>query len=179
MPRRRSRKLIIDADVARASGGETATHNTAKACRDFLISVLDVCHQSVFTHALAAEWNTHQSTFARRWRAEMIGRKKVVWCNPGRLTALQARVERTTAREVEKRAIAKDFHLIEAAIETDKRVISKDDAVRSLLANASQTVGEIGTIVWVNPACLRESATEWLVSGAKSEKRRQLRYRRT
>src|SRR5207302_9194650 len=77
MPKIRSQSLIIDASVARAAGPEEATHPTAKHCRDFLLAVADICHRIVLSDAIEAEWNSHQSGFARRWRRSMFARKKI------------------------------------------------------------------------------------------------------
>ncbi len=69
----------------------------------------------------------------------------------------------------------KDFHLLEAALETDKTVISLDQTVRTLFAQAAQQVGEIRDVVWVNPdRTVEEQPIVWLQNGAPNEAHRQL-----
>jgi hypothetical protein len=77
MPTKISRRLVIDASVARSSGGEAATYPTSKHCRDFLKATLKICHRVVMTPDIMEEWRAHQSGFARRWRVSMEARKKV------------------------------------------------------------------------------------------------------
>ena len=44
-----SKRLVIDASVARAAGGEDATYPISVSCRDFLKAVLDLSHRVVMT----------------------------------------------------------------------------------------------------------------------------------
>src|SRR5215471_15279536 len=73
----RSKRLVIDASVARAAGGEDADSPTAKYCRDFLKAVLSICHHVVMTPEISEEWKQHQSRFTSQWRVSMEARKKV------------------------------------------------------------------------------------------------------
>ena len=82
MRARDSKRLVIDADVARASGSETATHPRAEHCRDFLNAVLPLSHRIVMTEKINNEWKNHQSGFARRWRVSMDARKRIERINP-------------------------------------------------------------------------------------------------
>ena len=69
----------------------------------------------------------------------------------------------------------KDFHLLQAALATDRTVISLDETVRRLFVHASQQVGEIRDIIWVNPdRTAEEQPIEWLQNGAPPEPHRQL-----
>ena len=52
---RSSRRLVIDASIARACGGEDAVYPTAKSCRDALMAVYDICHRVVMTEAIDEE----------------------------------------------------------------------------------------------------------------------------
>ena len=60
-----SKRLVIDASVARAAGGEDATFPISVYCRDFLQAVLDISHRVVMTPDIRDEWNKHQSKSAR------------------------------------------------------------------------------------------------------------------
>lgn len=175
MRARDSKQLVIDADVARASGSETATHPRAEHCRDFLNAVLSLSHRIVMTEKINNEWKNHQSRFARRWRVSMDARKKIDRINPPEYTELQAKVTDTASDEDEIEAMEKDFHLLQAALATDQTVISLDETVRQLFKRASQQVGEIRDIIWVNPdRVVEEHPIAWLQNGAPSEAHRQL-----
>ena len=70
--------------------------------------------------------------------------------------------------------VAKDVHLVEAALATDRLITSQDERVRSALRTASNNVGELKRIVWVNPTRGDEKPVDWLREGAKTEERRLL-----
>ncbi len=170
-----TKQLAIDADVAQAAGSETATHPRAVNCRDFLIVVRSENHKLVMTHKISDEWRQHQSRFARRWRLSMDARKKVDRIILPDNLELKDKITNTTDNENDIDAMLKDFHLIEAALETDKTIISLDETVRTLYAQVSQQVGEIRDIIWVNPERIaEEQPIPWLKTGAPSESHRQL-----
>jgi hypothetical protein len=75
MVKKDSKLLVIDASVGRAAGGENATAPTSVNCREFLKSVLFICHRVVMTPEIKEEWKTHQSNFSREWRCQMVARK--------------------------------------------------------------------------------------------------------
>ena len=170
-----SKRLVIDADVARASGGEMATHPRAKHCRDFLQKVLSIRHSVVMTPEIIDEWKRRQSPFAHRWRVSMDARKKVCRVDPPEDEELRYKIEGTATGENEVEEMRKDFHLLEAARETDQTIISLDEKVRRCFAHATQHVGEIRHIVWVNPEHTEEEPLAWLKNGATPEDCRQLR----
>ena len=175
MRARDSKQLVIDADVARASGSETATHPRAEHCRDFLNAVLSLSHRIVMTEKINNEWKNHQSRFARRWRVSMDARKKITRIDPPEDEELQAKVTTTTNDADEIEALRKDFHLLHAALATDQVIISLDETVRGLFKRASQQVGEIRNIIWVNPdRTAEEQPIAWLQNGAPPEPHRQL-----
>ncbi len=171
--KQKRQRLVIDASVARASGGKDAVHPTAKNCRDFLTAVLQICHCVVMTPPIIKEWKKHQSAFARKWRVQMEGRKKVVRIEPSADASLDRKLARA-ARGNKLAAMRKDLHLIEAALATDLTVVARDDEARGLFASASGNVRELKDIVWVNPDNAEESPLTWLKNGAKAESRRKL-----
>jgi hypothetical protein len=76
-----SKRLVIDASVARAAGGEDATYPISVYCRDFLEAVLDLSHRVVMTPDIRDEWNKHQSRYACIWRRQMVAKKKLCPCD--------------------------------------------------------------------------------------------------
>lgn len=168
-----SRRLVIDASVARAAGGPAATFPLSKQCRDFLSAVLTISHRVVMTPAIIQEWNIHQSDFARSWRASMVARRKLyLIADPPPYAELLDKLARLPARPRAHAAMEKDFHLIIAALETDRTVASCDDAARTLFATAARTLGELQAITWVHPGTA--DIVAWLQGGALPEKGRLL-----
>ena len=170
-----SKRLVIDADVAQASGSDTATDPRAKGCRDFLQKVLSLCHRVVMTQEIRNEWKEHQSSFARRWRVLMEGRKKVCRVEPPANEVLLSKIKETATNKKAREDIRKDFHLLEAALETDRIIISLDETVRQHFTQAAPSVGEIRDTVWVNPERTEEQPLPWLRDGAPPEAHRKLR----
>lgn len=170
------RRLVINATVARACGGEGAIHPVSKRCRDFLQAVMDICHGIVMTSDITLEWNRHQSNFARRWRVGMVARKKLDLVHDVANNELPDKVMRTATSQKAREAMLKDFCLIEAAMATDHTVVSLDEEARNLFAEAAGAVGELQSIVWVNPAKTTEQPIPWLENGAKPEKKRRLGF---
>ena len=151
MRARDSKQFVIDTDVAQASGDENATDPRAINCRDFLKEVRSQNHKVVMTRKISDEWKRNQSRFARRWRLSMDARKKVVRINPSEDEQFRDKITTTADNENKIKVMQKDLHLLQAAIETDKTIISLDETVRELFARATQQVGEIREIIWVNP----------------------------
>jgi hypothetical protein len=54
--------------------------------------------------------------------------------------------------------MTKDAHLLEAALATDKIVLSADGRARALFSAATGTVGEIRAVVWLDVDSLGDDA---------------------
>ncbi len=121
------------------------------------------------------EWTKHESNFARTWRRRMVAKKKLEY-QAGIETneELWKQIEGTAASDSEREAMFKDFCLIEAALATDKTVISLDERVRRLFGQAAGQVPEIRDLVWVNPDKPEEEPIEWLRDGGIAESERRL-----
>ena len=129
MARRNSKLLVIDADVARASGRTDEAIGRAKACRDFLKEVRTICHRVVFTPDITEEWDEHQSRFARTWRVAMKQKGKTHLVE-GRVRGdVQVAIENSTDDQGQLDAMEKDRHLLEAALTTDQTIVSMDDVM--------------------------------------------------
>ena len=174
MKKKLSRDLVIDASVARASGGVMATHPTAAVTRDFLQAVLTICHKAVMTSAVRDEWDKHQSNYARKWRSSMVARKKLKLLIVEKREDLRQQVELENISRTQKNAMLKDCHLIEAALATDQRIIALDDAARALFSEASSNISEIQNILWVNPVAEPEQVMAWL-NGAPDQAKWELK----
>lgn len=197
MSTKNSKLLVIDASVLKASGDENATHPTSKHCYQFLQNVLEICHRAVLTRALETEWNNRRSRFGQAWRGKMERTGKLVRIKPLEDSDLRSKIYMTDSflanymaeilaeklTEKNRLAVRKDIHLIEAALATDKIVISLDDnTARRFFALAAQGVEELRelkAIAWVNPDKPDERPIEWLKNGAKAEPERMLGYPKT
>jgi len=178
MTAKSSRRMVIDASVARASGGPDAVSPTSKNCSDFLQTVLVVCHQIVLTTEILEEWHKHKSKFASRWLASMFARKKAKMIGSVEDQELRGKIGQASHNEKARAAMLKDVHLLEAALVTDEIVVALDETVRALFTEAAIGVGEIRDIVWINPDLVDEEPLPWLESGAKSDKKRCLGARK-
>ena len=177
MRSRDSKRLVVNASVAGAAGGEEATASVSISCTEFLETFRDECpHHVVMTPELSEEWEENQSRFAATWLRSMIARKRFDYVEPLVNQASRDEIEGTATSENEIEDMQKDFHLLEAARETDHTIISLDETVRGLFARAAQHVGEIRDIVWVNPErTADEEPLVWLQNGAPPEEHRKLR----
>jgi hypothetical protein len=174
MAARVSRRLVIDASVARSSGGEDAVHPLSKHCRDFLKATLTCGHRVVLSPPVNAEWKKHESGFARQWRVAMFARKKVLLDQVPEDPEFREAIELVADGERGRLAMIKDAHLVEAAQATDRTVVSLDDTVRRLFGVASRRVRSLRPVVWANPAHESEDCSTWLADGALPEKHRRL-----
>jgi len=176
VPAKRGRRLVVDASVAGAAGGKTATAPTSTRCRDFLLTLQQGTECSVvMPRQLRDEWERHRSRFARTWLTAMASRRRVDFGAVPPSNKMRRKIERAAAtKKREADALLKDFHLIEAAIDNDRAVVSLDEIVRRLFKAAAQRVEAIRKVVWVNPVKPAEDAVEWLRGGAKAEAVRML-----
>lgn len=61
----------------------------------------------------------------------------------------------------------KDVHLVEAALQADKIVVSMDEVVRSCFHDLSSQAHQLKYIAWINPCQEHEHALDWLREGAE------------
>jgi hypothetical protein len=163
-----SRRIVVDASVARAAGGTENPVSTK--CREFLQAMLAVCHRVVMTPEIRREWRKHQSHFSQGWLAAMRSRRKVVSAaiDVERQEALLAAIGESRLGTRQRAAVEKDCLLVAAAWAADNLVASNDDKVRDLLATLTRTTPSVASLVWVNPTDPGGSPVRWLESGARS-----------
>jgi hypothetical protein len=166
--------LVIDCSIAHAAGSAKSKGATGIQCREFLMGVRGVCHRMAWNPAIKDEWDRHQSAFTMQWLASMTKLKKLRNIGPSESAELRGRIAEACADENVAAIILKDWHLVDAALATDMRVASLDDAVRGHLSNLASDVECLQTIIWVNPAIAGERAIEWLEQGAPMQKKRLL-----
>lgn len=169
-----SRRIVVDASIARSAG--TTENPVSVRCREFLQTMLHVCHRVVMTTDLMREWRKHRSTFALGWLATMQRRGKVVTVIPEsrKQTLLAFAIQESDLTKKRRDALTKDCLLVVAAWEADHLIASRDDQVRKLFASLNSHVDGIGSLIWVNPDHSKEDVTAWLHAGARSENHRRL-----
>jgi len=173
-----AKKLVIDTSVASAATERITPDRTSKSCCDFLktVLVLDCHHRLVMTPDLKTEWDRHQSAFSRKWRLSMIAKKRFDYLNIGADESLRTRIEAIAETDKDRKAMEKDYILIEAAIASDKVVISRDQKARVPFQKAAIRIRELQNIAWINPDKPDENPIEWLKSGANPDAERLLGF---
>jgi hypothetical protein len=171
---RRSKLLVIDASVARSSGGSETLEPTAKACRERLKTILDVRHRMMMSQPIREEWNKHQSNYARTWRRNMYARKLIEIVNVPEDETFRNKIRLKAANTKNMEAMIKDCHLIEAASIADRIVISRDDEVRDLFRSVAQDFKVLQGIAWINPVDPAADVVAWLAAGANLNDRPKL-----
>ncbi len=173
-----SRCLVIDTDIASAASDRVTIDPRPKDCRELLETVRDAKHRVVRTEAVRAEWDKHQSLFTRKWLASMFAQKQVCKIDAPANDQLLGNIERHAISEKKRDAMLKDTHLVEAALQADKIVISMDEKVRQAFGEVTYKIRPLALIAWVNPCVSDEMVIDWLQRGAPLEKERLLGYGR-
>ena len=131
MAKKGSRLLAIDASVLRGAG-DKAGHSAH--CTSVLNAILEICHRAAFCVEIQTEWNKHQSRMATKWRASMNARKKLVRVDiEGQKKRISNQINsllQTTAAH--KAALTKDMHLLSAAAQANRVIVSGDQALKHL-----------------------------------------------
>ncbi len=169
-----SRLLVIDTDIGRACG--ESERSSALRCLMTLQAVLKICHRVVLTETLNEEWRRHASHNRRfaLWWSEMTDREKVMRIELGDSAELTEQLVRHGHTEDERKQIAKDVHLLAAALRGDLCILSMDERARRRYRQAASSLNEIASICWVNPSKESEGVIPWLEAGAPAESHRQL-----
>ena len=72
-------------------------------------------------------------------------------------------------------AMRKDLLLVEAALASDRRILSLDDKARRAFGRASGSLEALRRILWANPKTPAEGVDVWIRDGARRESARELR----
>lgn len=170
------RRLVIDADVARAAGGGHPKTQTSKNCRDALVVTRSSGHSIIMSPEILIEWGKIMSPFARTWLVEMKSEEKLKIIADTHDQILRDEIKCLAISRKDLAVMQKDLILIETALKADMSVISRDDTVRSLYRREAKNVNKLKYIVWVNPAKEDENPIVWLQEGAQPEPNRMLGY---
>lgn len=183
-----TRQLVVDASVALAADSETEP--CAEASRQFLqLMARGTLHVAVMTEVLEAEWRQRDkpgspSAWALPWLLWMRRKSRVRDANeevktlPAGDSSLVSHIGRCGAPAAAIQAMLEDVHLLEAALVTDRTVISGDDKVRGHYGRASSDINALREISWVNPCVSAEEPAAWLRQGAPADPARKLSFHR-
>jgi len=154
----------------RVAGGIEAQDPVPARSRDALRAILTICHRVCLSPELRAEWKRHQSRFARGWLTRMYARRKVIHCVPPPCDHILDDVRtlpQTTQADFE--AIAKDIHLVAAALATpDAAVLSGDNRVAAAIRKvctdtATATSRVVAHVLWINPVADHMTLHAWML----------------
>jgi len=170
------RRLVIDADVLHGAG-DPGTPSASGARRvAFLKAVFAICHRVAVPAELQDEWRRHSSAEAREWYVYMWSMGKVEPVVLRHDAALRERVLATAPTRNERAIMAKDWHLILAALQSDGLIVSCDGHARRHFHRAATDVPELSRLVWADPH--EDGILEWLREGAPTVPERCLGYQR-
>jgi hypothetical protein len=170
MAKIRPQRLVIDTDVSGAAGSKAGV---SLSCARFLEAVRETGHRTVVTDVLPEEWKNHRSTFAAQWLRTMYAARKVdpISVEPDQ-NLRSAMLLNASAKDAE--TMQKDLHLLEAALATERRIVSKEVACRGCFRVAAARVARLRNVCWVDPTIPAEESIEWLHRGAPLDRHRLL-----
>lgn len=158
--------IVVDASVAFAAS--EIEKEPARACWQCLRSIEEGPLSVAMTKDVHDEWRKHAKNYARAWLRRMVARKRFrrVAVDPAVFEQILDLAELHFGEQVAKiRAVQKDIRLIEAALASDRRILSADEVVRAYFAECLG--GEWGVFYWAGPA--HPGACAWLTAGAPDD----------
>ena len=158
-----SRRLVVDTNVARAAS--TSEHPVADACRQALETMQTARHCVVLSATQYAEWQRHQSPYAKKWLTVMMGKKLFVVLSP-EPNELGTRLAALECAEKVRAEMQKDLHLLENALATDHAVLSLETNVLALFCLHAVGLAVPRPVAWVSPAADAPACVAWLQAGA-------------
>lgn len=170
--------FVIDACIACSMGGPEAVDPTSKNCFDVLFQIFDQSHKIAVSDKLFDEYEKHYSGYFNDWFLTMIRKSSVEYISGCENLKLRDQIKANICKhhkvEVEQKAIiaivCKDVHLLEAALPTDKFIISNDKKCRNQLIRLMNTDEEkfgISIITWV---IADEHLIDWFKDGASEQR---------
>lgn len=164
-------QVIIDADIMHSASGRE--NDLAIRCREILDEVLNSEHELVRTPSMKVEWDNHATRYSLNWLRLMQSRRRLLDIEEVE-TGLAGAVTNLTILPAEKQIMLKDCHLLEAALASGERIISKDEAAYFHFYHASGTISQLRKIMWASPMRPKDTCAEWLAAGAKPETKRKI-----
>ena len=161
--------VVVDADVLRAAG--STEHPTSRLARQALEAIRSGNHRLVLCRPLQQEYQRHASLFAERWRANMVARKQLQRWDHVEDSALRKLLVDALPDDApgQHKAVLKDVHLLEAAVATGQRIVSKDAKAKALFQKACPNLKKHGRLLWGDLTEQPEGTIEWIKQGCKDD----------
>ena len=167
--KKREISIVVDTSVLQAAGGPGRPNLVSKNCTEALMTIKKdffvACTQDLF-----GEWLSHKarlSYFSSMWLVDMRlkGCLNVVPPPPG----LRERLEKClTDKFGSGVGSLRDIHLIESAVASDNRIVSRDNTAYIHFATCCDAVPELHDILWANPE--DKDTLQWLKDSAPKNK---------
>lgn len=165
--------IVVDVSVARAASDRVEPE--LAACRLALAAMYDYGHKVAMSSEVFGEWmkltktrgdipRPYASIIAIQWLKDMRSSGRVDNIVLEADSELRQRALQGLKDQDRVGAVAKDFHLVETALQSDQRVLSIDQKMFAHLGNLQEITNEICAVMWVNP--VHDPAESWLSSGA-------------
>lgn len=163
--------VVIDTSIVRTSGNFDAVHPDAIACRTVLEKFLQSQLTLILTDEIYLEWTkinlennrVYMSKYAVLWLSKMNNLGKVRRITPiKRNEVIDCIKERLIPERIS--VIMKDIHLFEAALSSDNRILSFENACWSCFKELRGCTHYADRIFWVNAADTNSQV--WIDSGA-------------
>ena len=183
MSKKNSKQIVIDANLAYASGNlkfnpviGPAGAIAADRNRQCLQAIFDEGHIAVFGRRLYEEWTRHsaEGSYAQDWFKLMMRQSRIEREDGSSFAALADPACACLSADGEKAALAKDFHLIQSALATGQLFLSNEIRFTKYVALASQAVPELASLHYANPGIEGEQCRLWIKAGAEKEADRRI-----
>jgi len=184
VPRKFSKRLVIDKDVFCAAGYKEDPENPSYRCRSVLDAIFRICHRIVLTKDIYREYlkdiRDHPATYGFEWLSNMRSKDKIYPVEQETISLLSLREEvlNLELSSTDEEEILDDIHLLEAALVTDKRIVSMDGVLRTCLLKTIKDIKAIGSIAWVDPHNEFDDCIDWLEAGAPLNRKMKIGYRK-
>lgn len=164
MGKSKARRVVIDTNIA--SSASTTEKPDSTTARNVLTAVRDGEHLLVLSPTQKAEWLRHMSGYTGTWLTEMLSRKQFLVLRTEPDTGLRDDIFALECGAAQRREMLKDVHLVEAALATDRIVISAEENVLALFNRFIAGLRLSHAVAWVNPAPDGVACAAWLQQGA-------------
>ncbi|MGG0610957.1 hypothetical protein [Bacillus altitudinis] len=156
--------LIIDASVVTSASPK---NGISKRSADFLDKFLETKNKLGLTEELKAEWLNHKSSYTAKVLTKTKQEQRIIKIK-GYEDTQDIRQKVHNIKDKQRiYAILKDVHLLEAAILTDKLIVSLDNKARNNFSHFYNCINNLPNVCWINPCENSESALDWLDSKDK------------
>lgn len=169
-PKPRSRCVVVDTSIARAAGESKV--EVSSTCRAVMLTILEVCHRVISTPATREEARRNWSRFSRKWLTSMHARKKVERLDE--VPSIDWNPAYNEMTDKQRQIAEKDTFLVEAALATDRLILSLDNEARTVFCLAASRIETLSGVSWLNPTIDRDQVIHWLEEGAKADPSHQL-----